>query len=95
MWAPGRTTQLIASPMPSATIDASSKYTRVMRPMRPTCRAAPVRAIPTATVVKTIGPIIRRISLMKPSPSGFIAAACAGQANPTATPRAIAASTCT
>ena len=39
---------------------------------------SPIFAMPTTTVAKMIGAIIILISLMKPSPSGFIAAPRAG-----------------
>ena len=39
---------------------------------------SPIFAMPTTTVVKMIGAIIILISLMKPSPSGFIVSAVAG-----------------
>ena len=55
--------------------------------MRPIC------AMPTVIVVKMIGAISIRISLMKPSPSGRIAAPCSGQTTPTSTPSAMPAST--
>ena len=42
--------------------------------MRPTSFMAPICAMPTTTVVKMIGAISIRTSLMKPSPSGRIAA---------------------
>ena len=51
--------------------------------------------MPTTTVVNTIGPISIFTSLMKPSPSGFIAAARAGSKKPNTAPMAIAVSTCT
>src|SRR5437762_9855406 len=50
-------------------------------------------AMPATTVVNTIGAIIIRTSLMKPSPSGFIADARSGEANPNSTPRAMPART--
>ena len=50
-------------------------------------------ATPTTTVVNTIGAIIILTSLMKPSPSGFMAAAHSGDTNPNSTPSAIPAST--
>ena len=46
--------------------------------MRPTSFIAPICAMPTTTVVKTIGAISIFTSLMNPSPSGFIAAALSG-----------------
>ena len=61
--------------------------------MRPTSFISPMLAMPTAMVVKMIGAISIRTSLMKPSPSGRIAAPRSGHTTPTTTPRAIAAST--
>ena len=52
-------------------------------------------AMPTTTVVKTIGAISIFTSLMNPSPSGLIAAARSGETNPKMTPIAIATSTWT
>jgi hypothetical protein len=49
--------------------------------------------MPTTTVVKTMGAIIIFTSLMNPSPSGFIAAACSGETNPKITPSAMPART--
>src|SRR4051794_37302597 len=54
---------------------------------------SPILAMPTTTVVKMIGAIIILISLMKPSPRGFIAVACAGRSTPSSTPTAMATST--
>src|SRR5262245_28956596 len=51
-------------------------------------------AMPTTTVVNTIGAIIIFTSLMNPSPSGRMAAACSGERKPKRTPIAIATSTC-
>ena len=43
--------------------------------------------MPVTTVVKTMGAISILMSLMKPSPSGFILAPVAGNAQPTNAPR--------
>ena len=51
--------------------------------------------MPTATVQKTIGAISIFTSLMKPSPSGFIAAPYSGATAPSSTPRLTPISTCT
>ena len=61
--------------------------------MRPTSFIAPMCAMPTTTVVKTIGAISIFTSLMKPSPSGFIRRRVSGETNPKITPSAIATST--
>ena len=58
-------------------------------PMRPTSFIAPMCAMPTTTVVKTIGAISIFTSLMKPSPSGFIAAARSGETSPKRMPSAM------
>ena len=49
--------------------------------MRPTSFISPMCAMPTTTVVKTIGAISIFTSLMNPSPSGLIAAALSGDTN--------------
>ena len=54
-----------------------------------------MRAMPTATVRKITGAMTIFTSLMKPSPSGFIAAPASGQKYPRATPIAMAISTWT
>ena len=51
--------------------------------------------MPTTTVVKTIGAISILTSLMKPSPSGFIATAASGYVAPRITPSAMPISTWT
>ena len=51
--------------------------------------------MPCTTVQKTTGAMIILISLMKPSPSGFIAAPVSGQIAPRVTPIAMAISTWT
>ena len=61
--------------------------------MRPTSFIAPICAMPTTTVVNTIGAMSIFTSLMKPSPSGLISAARAGETNPKITPSAIPSST--
>ena len=61
--------------------------------MRPTCFMSPIFAMPTTTVPKMIGAIIIRISLMKASPSGFIASPVCGQKCPSTTPMMMAVMT--
>ena len=51
-------------------------------PIRPTSFIAPMCAMPTTTVEKMIGAISIFTSLMKPSPSGRMAAPCSGATNP-------------
>ena len=63
--------------------------------MRPTSRIAPMCAMPTTTVENTIGAISIFTSLMKPSPSGRIAAPFSGATNPRMMPAAMPISTCT
>src|SRR5579872_4110516 len=50
--------------------------------MRPTLRMSPMCATPVETQRKTIGAMAMRISLMKRSPSGFMARACLGSKMP-------------
>src|SRR5262245_59359796 len=92
---PGFRIDTTTSPMTSAIVETISKYRRARSPIRPTSRIAPMCAMPTTTVVNTIGAIIIFTSLMNPSPSGRIAAAFSGATNPKNTPIAIATSTCT
>ena len=83
------------SPIASAMVDTTSKYTSARKPMRPTCFISPMWAMPTTTVVNTIGAMSIFTSLMKPSPSGFISAARSGATNPKITPMAMPVSTWT
>ena len=87
--APGCSTLTTTSPMVSAAVETTSKYTSARMPMRPTSFIAPMCAMPTTTVVKTIGAISIFTSLMKPSPSGFIAAARSGETRPKRMPSAM------
>jgi len=50
-------------------------------------------AMPSTIVQDTSGPTTTRISLMKPSPSGFSATSVAGSMMPTMPPAMIASST--
>jgi hypothetical protein len=50
-------------------------------------------AMPVTTVRKITGVMIILTSLMKPSPSGFIARPVSGHSQPTSTPSAIPTST--
>ena len=54
---------------------------------------SPTLATPVTTVQKTMGAITIRISLMKPSPRGFILAAPDGSMKPNATPKTMPART--
>ena len=55
-----------------------SKYSSARPPVLPTFFMSSMPAMPTTTVQKMIGAMIILISLMKPSPSGFIAVAGLG-----------------
>jgi hypothetical protein len=48
-------------------------------PTRPTFFMSLMPAMPVTTVQKMIGPMIILISLIKPSPSGFMATPVSGQ----------------
>lgn len=80
-------------PITSATVLTISKYSSARPPVLPTFFMSSMPAMPTTTVQKMIGAMIILISLMKPSPSGFIAAPVSGQKWPSSTPAAMAAST--
>ena len=71
----------------------TSKYSSALTPTRPSFFMSLMPAMPVTTVQKMIGAIIMRISLMKPSPSGFIFSASGGLNTPSATPSTIATST--
>ena len=66
-----------------------------MPPTRPTFFMSSMPAMPVTTVQKMTGAMIILISLMKPSPSGFISTASVGQKWPTRMPIAMAMRTCT
>ena len=70
---PGCTRLTIASPTTSATVLTISKYSRALPPTRPIFLMSCMPAMPETTVQKITGAMIILISLMKPSPSGFIA----------------------
>ena len=74
-------------PISKAMVVTTSKYSRALIPTRPSLRISPMLAMPTTTVKKMIGPIIMRISLMNPSPSGSIFPAVEGATTPSAIPR--------
>src|SRR5579864_6465211 len=67
---------------------------RAFRPMRPTLRMSPMCATPVETQRKTMGAMAMRISLIKRSPSGFMARACLGSKMPRAIAATIATKTC-
>ena len=78
MPAPGLTRLTMIRPITSATVLTTSKYSRARPPVLPTFFMSSMPAMPTTTVQKMIGAMIILISLMKPSPSGFIAAPVSG-----------------
>ncbi len=86
---PGCTILTTISPMSSATVVNTSKYASALMPTRPSFRMSPMPAMPTKTVKKMMGPIIIRMSLMNPSPRGFMATAAGGYNTPSNTPRTI------
>jgi hypothetical protein len=87
MPAPGWMTLTTSSPINSAIDVTTSKYSSAFMPTRPSLRISPMLAIPTTTVKKMIGPIIMRINLIKPTPSGSILPAVDGATTPSTTPR--------
>ena len=93
MPAPGWTMVTITSPISRAKVVTTSKYNRALMPTRPSFFMSPMPAMPVTTVVKMMGAIIMRISLMKPSPKGFMFSASGGLKNPSATPSVMATRT--
>ena len=91
---PGWTRLITTSPTTSATLLTTSKYSSARPPVLPTFFMSSMPAMPTTTVQKMIGAMIILISLMKPSPSGFIASPVAGKKWPRITPMTIAVMTC-
>ncbi len=75
---PGWTRLTMTRPMTRATVDTISKYSRARPPVLPTFFMSSMPAMPTTTVQKMMGAMIILISLMKPSPSGFICSPNAG-----------------
>ena len=75
---PGRRMCVAARPSTSAKVDTISKYSSALPPTRPTFFMSSMPAMPVTTVQKMIGPITILISLMKPSPSGFMSVAIDG-----------------
>ena len=78
MPAPGCTRLTIVSPTISAMLLTISKYSSARPPVLPTFFMSSMPAMPTTTVQKMIGAIIILMSLMNPSPSGFIAVPASG-----------------
>ena len=81
--------------MSSAAVVMISNQRMALPPTRPTFFRSFIPAMPTATVVKTIGPMSILMSFTKPSPSGFIAMPHSGFSQPSSTPSAIATRTWT
>src|SRR5215217_2054662 len=77
--APGCTRLTMIRPMMSEMVLTTSKYSNARPPVLPTFFMSSMPAMPTTTVQKMIGAISILISLMKPSPSGFISVPMAGQ----------------
>ena len=78
MPAPGCTMLTTTRPTISAIELTTSKYSSARPPVLPTFFMSSMPAMPTTTVQKMIGAMIILISLMKPSPSGFIASPVLG-----------------
>ena len=78
MPAPGCNMLTTTNPMMSATVDTTSKYSKARPPVLPTFFMSSMPAIPTTTVQKMMGAMIILMSLMKPSPSGFMSVPICG-----------------
>ena len=59
-------------------METTSKYSSALPPTRPTFFMLPMEEMPDTTVQNTTSAIIILMSLMNPSPSGFIATAVSG-----------------
>ncbi|MNN63318.1 hypothetical protein D3C81_1786890 [compost metagenome] len=94
MPAPGCSTLTIIRPTSKATVLMTSKYSNARPPVLPTFFMSSIPAIPITTVQKMTGAIIILISLIKPSPSGFIAVPVSGRKCPSRTPMMMATMTC-
>jgi hypothetical protein len=77
----------------SDTVLMPSKYSNARPPVLPTCLTFSTPAMPITTVQKITGAMSILMSLMKPSPSGCILTANAGQNAPKAMPNPIATRT--
>lgn len=86
MPSPGPTTLTIASPTISAIVLTTSKYSSASTPVLPIAFMFSMPATPVTTVQKMIGAIIILMSLIKPSPNGFIFAPNSGAKCPKAIP---------
>ena len=76
-----------------ARVETISKYSKARPPVLPTFFMSSMPAMPTTTVQKMMGAMIILISLMKPSPRGFILAPTSGAKWPSITPTMTANST--
>ena len=92
---PGLMTLTSTRPTTSATELTTSKYKSARPPVLPTFFMSSMPAMPTTTVQKMIGAIIILMSLMKPSPRGFMLSPMAGQKWPRTTPMITAVMTWT
>ncbi|MCY1219867.1 hypothetical protein D3C87_1115280 [compost metagenome] len=72
MPAPGLSRFTSTRPTTSAMLLTISKYKSASPPVLPTFFMSSMPAMPTTTVQKMIGAMIILMSLMKPSPKGFI-----------------------
>jgi hypothetical protein len=93
MPAPGFSTLTSTSPMMSAAVVSTSKYTRALTASRPTRAVLPICAMPVTTVQKMSGAINTRIALMNASPRGCMAVPARGFHQPSAAPMTMAIST--
>ena len=93
--APGRTTFATTSPTTRASVEKNRKYANALPATRPTEARSRMPAMPVTMVRKMTGAMIIFTSLMKASPSGFIASPVSGAKWPSRTPAAIATSTWT
>ena len=81
------------SPMTSAMVLNTSKYKRARAPVLPTAFMFSMPEMPSTTVQKMMGAIIILMSLIKPSPKGFMASPAPGFRWPRITPIKMAIST--
>ncbi|MNW80460.1 hypothetical protein D3C86_95480 [compost metagenome] len=76
--APGLRILATSKPMASAKVETTSKYSSALPPTRPIFLTSCMPAMPETTVQKITGAMIILISLIKPSPSGFMSTALEG-----------------
>ncbi len=91
--APGCRMLPTAMPRNRAKVDTTSKYSSALPPTRPTFFMLPMEEMPDTTVQNTTSAIIILMSLMKPSPSGFMSMAKSGKKLPTMTASTMPTST--